>query len=154
MKVEHFTDEKNWILRPIRPQRTLFQSKPRWALFTSPIGSSYSWKEWCEREDYHLGKYRIILDIDPSNLLVINGPTDVRDHIPIVTRERPQLRHFDFYKLWRSGVTGIWLTELGEQNTRFPPNHTYSLYGWDCETIAIMDTKIIWKWEIVNGEKE
>lgn len=43
----------------------------------------------------------------------------------------------DFEAMIRSGIDAIWLTPKGERETRF--SHPKNLYGWDCESVLIMN---------------
>lgn len=149
MLVEHYTAEVAWTLRPVVLSSTPFQYKPTGALYTTPVGSSHSWRQWCEEEAVHVEqlRYRVELEIDTTGLVVINIASDL-DKLPWVTWEKaPMLRHVDWFGMKQDGVTGVWLTAWGEMETRWGPL-TRNLYGWDCETVAILDERIVRRYAV------
>ena len=46
----------------------------------------------------------------------------------------------DFEKMLSDGIDAIYLTEKGEQETRF---ESPGLYGWDCECVLVMNPDCI-----------
>ena len=57
----------------------------------------------------------------------------------------------DFEGMVRAGIDAIWLTAHGESATRF--SRPYSLYGWDCESVLIMNPSGIVP-DLINQEQE
>lgn len=145
IRVEHYTDDPDWRLRPIVLVLEPFQFKPAGALYTSPLDSTYSWRLWCEDNEFGIGRYRILLDIDAAGVLHIDTAADSEKLAWRTLPNAPTLRHIDFSAMRDAGVTAIWLTAQGESETRYG-DPLRSLYGWDCETIAILDDRIILDW--------
>lgn len=143
--VEHYTDNRYWEPMSVTIDCTPFSIKPNGALYTSPVGSNHSWSAWCAENNYGKGSYRVEIEIDPSRLFIVSGYDSMMRLPWEVTEACKTLNHINYSKLILDGFTGVWLTEHGEYITRLPPG-TRNLYGWDCETVAIMDTSIILKY--------
>lgn len=146
MKVVHFT-KPFFSLRPIEIKNgdgkgTLF-IKPKGGLWCSPLDSNYGWKDWCQAENYGDIKQqqRVIFDVDMSNFVVIDSVKDMKTKLPWIPVVDGYFRALDFEKMVHEGVDGIHLTEKGQWETRF--THPESLYGWDCETILILNERCI-----------
>lgn len=116
--------------------------KPRGGLWTSPVGSEYGWKEWCEAEKFRKcteensfklkfnkgTKICIIETFDDLERKMIWRKFEL-PHLPI-------LNYYPDYEKMAEIYDAIWLTTEGQLNTRFTqPN----LYGWDCETVLILN---------------
>ena len=131
-------------IRPINNQD--YRNKPSGGLWSSPINSNFGWKDWCECEQFQLDRLETHFTFSfNGNVLTINSPGDLYQMPWIATNEPFFIQYPDFEKLAKS-FDAIWLTDLGQDSTRFSkPN----LYGWDCESVLIMNpTKII-----LHGEK-
>jgi len=145
MKVTHWTSNRDFKLRPIQIRNGYrgngLREKPLGGLWCSPSESKWSWKDWCEAEDY--GDINqctsIIFEISEEGMLVINSEADL-NQLPIVEKYGC-MGYIDFEKLLQQGYKSLWLTEEGAWKTR----HSYpvGLYPWDCETVLIMDESII-----------
>lgn len=111
--------------------------KPKGGLWTSPVKSNHSWKRWCIENDFHtrsLDKF-FIIDITGANILTIEGPDQLYDLPSIELSYGMQIRVLDFEKLMKK-YDAIHLTEDGEISTRFTE---FNLYGWDCESVLVMN---------------
>lgn len=112
-------------------------SKPDGGLWTSPVDCEFGWKQWCEAEEFHTDKLSRHFKLRfTGRLLVIDCESDLCQ----LRWEQPkELRMF--YPLWEpslhAGFDAIYLTERGERATRL--THPRSLYGWDCETVFVMN---------------
>lgn len=145
MKVIHYTGNSDWELRPITLVNQKFSIKPTGALYTSPVGSNHGWRQWCEAGSYGCGEYGIELDIDDSSLFVVNSIADMNNLPWVQYPNAPLIGHVNYLSLMDKGFTGVWLTEMGEIETRWADTRM-NLYGWDCETVAIFDEEIITDW--------
>jgi hypothetical protein len=147
MKVTHFTKEPKFEVRPIEVKNGLLPVKPYGGLWASPAESEYGWKEWCETEHFgNIGEqHKVTLEVDTRNFITIDKVSDL-DKLPWY-KIGGFLEAVDFEKLKRQGVDGIYLTNEGQWRTRltFPRQ----LYGWDCESVLIMNERCIKK---VQGE--
>ena len=146
MKVVHFS-KSFFSLRPIEIKNgdgkdTLF-IKPKGGLWCSPLDSNYGWKDWCQAENFGDIKQqqRVIFDVDMSNFVVIDSTKDLETKLPWIPVVDGYFWAIDFEKMVHEGVDGIHLTDKGQWDTRF--THPKSLYGWDCETIFILNERCI-----------
>lgn len=117
--------------------------KPKGGLWCSPLDSNYGWKDWCQQESYGDIKQqqRVIFDVDMSNFVVIDRAKDINTKLPWIPIADGYLWAIDFEKMVDERVDGIHLTEKGQWETRF--THPKSLYGWDWETILILNERCI-----------
>lgn len=126
-------------------------SKPRGGLWTSSINSSHSWKSWCEMEDFRecdeLNSFKLRFH-STSKILLIDNIKDFKA-LPIINFGG-KFKTIDFESISKK-CDAIWLTERGERETRYPEWMTnvsksddpsdVSLYGWDVETIWVINNK-------------
>lgn len=119
-------------------------NKPERGLWSSPVDSEWSWKQWGEQNDF--GDFSTcfsfvfsgsLLKIDSERSLELvykNYPLGVGECFPASLTEEMKL--IDWEKI-ADDYDGVWLTEKGENETRWSAPIT--LYGWDCETILVMN---------------
>lgn len=123
--------------------------KPHGGLWTSPINSEWGWKDWCRSEKFAIGRlcshftmrfwkntrvYKID-NLDDLKALPFQDPPDWAKDLKFFSNKP------DFEEILKEGVQAIWLTKEGERRTRW--GLEYSLYGWDCETVLILDPSCI-----------
>jgi len=118
--------------------------KPKGGLWTSPIDSKYGWKNWCQ--DNEFGDLSEYFELEISGVIcTINSVYDLQK-LPILrNKEFWPYNYIDFQLMKRNGIDAIHLTEKGERTTRFTmwDDCDVSLYGWDCETVFIMNKDCI-----------
>jgi len=145
MKVVHYT-KPFFKLHPITIKngdgKTGLFIKPHGGLWCSPLDSAYGWIDWCRDESYgdidH--EQRVILEVDISNFVVIDSVEDMETKL-IWRQVHGLFEAIDFEAMVEQGIDGIYLTEKGQIDTRW--SHPRSLYGWDCETVLIMNERCI-----------
>ena len=117
--------------------------KPLGGLWASPVGCEYGWKKWGELN--HFG------DFSTSFLTHYKGRTltidSYRDLEAVIWKSGGKMNLFsarypDYEAMFASGVDAIYLTEAGEEETRFTDP---GLYGWDCECVFVMNPKCLSK---------
>ena len=116
--------------------------KPHGGLWTSPVKCKYGWKQWCKEEDFNTNKLKISfkLKLKPdAKICLIDSYTDLAKlpfipH-PLFKKIGSDRQLLDFETLARQ-YDAIYLTIKGEQETRFAKP---TLYGWDCESVFIMN---------------
>jgi hypothetical protein len=143
---EHF-DPERFIKIENRPLFT----KPIGGLWASPIDAPRSWENWCKKEHFHLDrleknfKFRLKPD---AKVLYINYAERL-DSLPKV---KPQmgLEHFDswdcldFEKLAKKyDAVELSLSNETTQSTHPWKGLYHRLYGWDCDSILIMNKDCI-----------
>ena len=119
--------------------------KPHYStgLWASPINSEDGWYNWCMEEGFNVDRldksFTFSLTKD-ARIFTIDSQVDLK---LLHTRGLAGLRWFNFYldfnKL-RDVYDVLHLTNEGQWNTRMTT--TYSLYGWDCECILVMNNVI------------
>ena len=119
-----------------------FRNKPRGGLWSSPIDSEFGWKDWCIAEEWREDTLGSWFTFDfVGSVLVIDGPHDAAKLPWIEDGRYDGFISFqamccpDFY------YDAIYLTEQGQELTRYTNRH--SLYGWDCESLLIMNPNSI-----------
>lgn len=157
MRVIHYTEDKKFNLMPIGIRNFKLPIKPYGGLWCSPIGSRFGWMEWCKAENFRQGRYRkpILFEIDELNMLKIDTYKDIAKlpwtkHPAVIESgiDEDLLPCIDFEQLVKDGIDSIYLTLSGERETRF--TYPKNLYGWDCETVLILNEKCIKK-VVKNG---
>lgn len=137
--------------------------KPKGGLWTSPYtpNSEYysAWHEWCIHEDFNSGlsKDSVIVELKKYAMYyVIDSQNDLKDFIEIVGECESEFtkstgHKFAVYPNWENASAmfdAIYLTQKGAWDTHIPfENREYNLYGWDCETVLILNFDCIDKWE-------
>ena len=115
-------------------------------LWVSPIDSQFGWKEWCLNADFNIDKlaYNFTVKIkNDANGLIINSLLDLKEVIQRLNMQTDAGYGFvclDF-ELLSKHFNYIYLTEKGQIETRYS---NPSLYGWDCESILIMNPDCIY----------
>lgn len=127
------------------PIKNISWNKPSGGLWTSPLNSKYGWKQWNEDSQFRKCTDYIKLELKPdSKVFVINTMEDLVGHS---TREvMDRYCYLDFEKMSKE-YDAIWLTLDGLKNTGGFNNIKYSTYGWDCESVLILNKdcfNILW----------
>lgn len=123
-----------------------YMNKPEGGLWTSPLDSEYSWKKWCEDEDFRAceekNSFKLKIKTN-SKILKINTNSDLIN-LPLQNLSEEGFNgnahirtYIDFEKILEIGIDAIWLTENGQTETRL--SYPLNLYGWDCETVLILN---------------
>lgn len=119
--------------KPIQNPEIL--NKPSGGLWSSPIDSEWGWKDWCQHEDWGDLTHSFTFTFT-GNVFVIDSLKDAKS-TPWIDIYLFKRRLLDFEFLVNNGYDAIHLTVNGERETRF--ESVYSMYGWDCETVLIMN---------------
>lgn len=115
--------------------------KPFGGFWTSPLNSNYGWFEWCIENNFkELNKCCFLKFKSNAKIYIINKYIDLVK-LPLVNPFRfRQTINFEQTAKW---YDAIWLTERGQYVTNLYSN--LSLYGWDCESILILNSNIIYQ---------
>jgi hypothetical protein len=147
MRVIHYSKDSDFTIKPIVIKNGALPIKPYGGIWASPEDSRYRWTEWCNAEQFGdlEKKYKIILEIDIERFITIDVASDL-EKLPWYTISG-FIEMIDFEKLKKEEVDGIFLTEHGQEATRFSRflGGKHDLYGWDCESILIMNERCIKK---------
>ena len=113
-------------------------NKPLGGLWSSPVNCSFGWVDWCVQEEYGNLRRR-----DPCDSFVFRYAGEVlkidtlADMEALPWIEDRGLWSIDFERLCRQQFGAIYLTEQGQNKTSL--SHPINLYGWDCETVLILN---------------
>lgn len=130
---------------PIEMQLS-FPIKPKGGLWTSPVDSEYGWFEWSIDNEFHEDSLEEWFRLAYSGKTVVISCAADLDELPLalVPGSISPLPRILFEQLVEQGVDAIWLTTNGEQETRFRERpHQVNLYGWDCETVLVMNPRTV-----------
>lgn len=116
-------------------------TKPYGGFWASPKDAKWGWKDWCEAEEFRECKESNAFCFtlrDDAHVLTIVSTEQVRS-IPQQNNERFRTlwQAFDFETLVNSGVDAVEVSLSADWNLY------YELYGWDCDSILIMNPEII-----------
>jgi len=124
---------KKFDVAKFKPVKNKMFVKPEGGLWASPVNSSYGWREWCKNESFGSLSHSFKFEFE-GNVFVIDDTASAA-RMPWLS-VYSYLQYPDFEKLVSLGYDAIWLTEKGQQETRFGEP---SLYGWDCESVLVMN---------------
>jgi hypothetical protein len=114
--------------------------KPSGGLWASPVESDYGWRHWCTAEEYQVDSLKKSFTFwYEGNVLVIDDFIDLSKIVWREVDEYRSIKYPDFEEMLRRGVDAIWLTNRGQWETRDHWGSGRSLYGWDCESVLIMN---------------
>lgn len=142
--------------------------KPNGGFWTSPLNSTWGWKDWCDSEGWYkrggVDKFIKLKLKRSAKLYLINSTSDlekapllrmdsnyntypVKSYKQLKKLQKSDLHYFDrFYidyeKLVKMGYDGIHLTDKGQSDTRWGD---INLYGWDCETVLLFNTDCVYR---------
>lgn len=114
--------------------------KPNGGLWASSVAAKMGWKEWCEGEDFRDctkdNSFTFTLDKD-ANIFSVRKVGDLEQLPKIDVFNRSSMTYLDFEKIVEMGIDAIelFLDETGELY--------FSLYGWDCDCILVLNKDII-----------
>jgi hypothetical protein len=139
-----------------------FDNKPNGGLWTSPFipDKGSEWIEWCKEENFGMGGKGSPMSIlkvkDDGKFLLINTLKDLIEALKafqLKTYQSKLLGRSSFlndpvldYESLARCVDGVYLTKAGQGATRLSGIEDVSrasLYGWDCETVLIMNQNVI-----------
>ena len=137
------------------------ESKPYGGLWASPADSKYGWKDWCENEGFRLddlsSSFSFVLS-DDSRVLHLRSGKDVyklpRYNYWACFSGDPKhaFMCIDFEALMKNyDAVEVHLSEEGP--CKYDDSLYWKMYGWDCDSILIMNPDIViavsgrFKWE-------
>lgn len=116
-------------------------TKPYGGFWASPVDAEFGWKEWCEREDFRecsLGcSFTFTLSPEAKVLYIddvgkLNGLPEAEYEFAL-----SEWRLLDFEKLLEQGYDAV------EMNLSSDGRLYWALYGWDCDSILILNPDIV-----------
>ena len=122
---------------PIRNRNSF--SKPHGGLWASRDDAAYGWRDWCRDNDYGTiveeNSFRFMVS-DTANILYLKTENDLRN-LPLQGDSIPAYQWYypDFERLLADGVDAVEVVDIDQLY--------YPLYGWDCDSIVVMNPEII-----------
>ena len=113
--------------------------KPKGGLWASPVNAEYGWKDWCEAENFRdcNSEESFLFRLkDVAKVYHIRSMQDVKS-MPLIETGITTYYVPDFEKMLTDGWDAIEL-HLSECQELY-----WELYGWDCDSILIMNKDII-----------
>lgn len=114
-------------------------TKPFGGLWASRTDAKYSWNDWCRNNDFaecrNDNSFTFTLK-DGAKVLEINSVKELKEVPKIKDDDGVTYTMIDFEKLSES-------YDAIEVNISSDHNLYFSLYGWDCDSILIMNPDII-----------
>lgn len=127
------------VFAPIRNCRAF--TKPDGGLWASPVDAKHGWKQWCKdnsfRECRKENSFTFTLTPDAKVLYICS--VIGLDSLPQVKDEFALSNWclLDFEKLLEQGYDAV------EISITAAPRLYWSLYGWDCDSILVMNPDVI-----------
>jgi hypothetical protein len=133
-------------------QNLPLQAKPQGGLWGSPVSARHGWVDWCRVQEFQLDKlgnsFMFTLDKNAKILRLesVNQLHGLPEQAPPVGMpEMPSAWVcLDFEKLKADGYDAIEVDISGEyRRADVMDNLYFALYGWDCDSILVMNKEII-----------
>jgi hypothetical protein len=130
------------LYRPISNHGSI-GTKPSGGLWASPVGSERTWKDWCEVEQFRLSglnKWFVFELSDGAEVLEVLTGADIPKLDRYVGHTRSggrEIYSIDFEKMATDGYSAF-LVMAGSD-----PDLYWELYGWDCDTLLVLDPECI-----------
>lgn len=123
-------------------------NKPHGGLWASPVNSEFGWIDWCKSEyfDTDLSKSFTFKLKENSRILVVDDKIDISD-IPTVSIgfDWSMMKSIDFEQLSKQ-YDAIFLPEESlnlEICSCFTTPDEINFYGWDCESLLVLNQSCI-----------
>ena len=156
---------KQQLFEPIK--NTEYSNKPSGGLWSSPYNEDgeykSDWLRFCIESDFNTHKinHGVLFTLHKdSRICIINSMEDLEKIYELYKGNGIEGYSFyqktlDFEKL-ASDYDAIYLTDEGQWKTRFPRDSmlgkSINLYGWDVETLLVLNFYCIKKWEHIDLE--
>lgn len=118
--------------------------------WASRVDAEYGWRQWCEREDFHINNLNKSFKFDlttNAKIFHIRNYEDLKklprlsnivQYIPITSL----YYKIDFEKTSKL-FDAIELHLSEDKNSNYKESLYFKLYGWDCDSILIMNPDVI-----------
>lgn len=110
--------------------------KPRGGLWASPIDTKLGWKDWCEKEEFRecIEENSFIFTLPKANIFVIDSVEKLKELPTIADPVWKSISTLiDFENCIKFGYDAI------ELNLSADRQLYWELYGWDCDSILVMN---------------
>lgn len=124
---------------PIRNERCF--TKPLGGLWASPVDAEFGWKDWCDSEKFRECNLEnsFTFTLTPEAKVLYIDNVSVLDGLPQVKNEFSYSGwcQLDFEKLLEQGYDAV------EMSLSSDGRLYMKLYGWDCDSIVILNSEVI-----------
>ena len=130
-----------------------YTNKPFGGLWSSPVESDITWKEWCDAESFrecdekNSFKFRLKPE---AKILTLENKDDL-SNLPRVKLDLSYITmniDIDFEALSEEYDAIMVYVHRGKD---YFDNLYHELYGWDCDTLLVMNKEVI---EVIEDEEE
>ena len=121
--------------------------KPKGGPWASRKNASFGWKDWCAREEFRECtedcSFEFVIK-DENRIATISTLQQLR-RLPRIENSRLASSYLiDFEKCLRLGIDAIELCWYGEEFANVASGDLYfELYGWDCDSIVVLNPDVI-----------
>ena len=119
-------------------------SKPTGGFWASPVDAALGWYEWCKSEEPDWCDDNVCFTFgisESANVIHIKKVEDL-DNLPSLGKCLVHgIASLDFEKMCADGIDAIELHLSDDE--RLDRNLNFALYGWDCDSILIMNPEIV-----------
>lgn len=138
------TEYNKYISNPISNLWPFPMTKPHGGFWGSPVNAKYGWKDWCKDEDYRtcdeadsfkfvMRNERLVAKINSlEKLYLLPRLPDSGFSLNIFDRH-----YIDFEKCLELGLDAI------EVSISDDPRLQEALYGWDCDSILVLNPEAV-----------
>lgn len=131
----HYVKNEPYFCKPV----------PGTGFWASPVNAAFGWIDWCDGEDfkhYAPDDFFTFSLTDTANVFHIRSADDI-DKLPRQDNDFSMVC-IDFEKVCQNGIDAIEL-HLSDDPSKgdYSRSLYYMLYGWDCDSILIMNPDII-----------
>lgn len=122
--------------------------KPIGGMWASPVNAKWGWKQWCTSEEFWLDKLDSSFEFNLSNDARVFHVKSVKD-LEKLPEWQGQLKStwycIDFEKAMKKyDAIELHLSdEVSDDYDDYLDSLYFRLYGWDCDSILIMNPEII-----------
>lgn len=134
----HYGDDTFRKMNPIK--NIVWFTKPHGGLWASRVGDPQGWKDWCETEEFRLnalGSYFLFTLKPEARVLELSHEDQLKN--------LPKLKPYNKNDMWSECILdfeklameydAVEVTNIGRLY--------YPLYGWDCNSILVMNPDIV-----------
>lgn len=137
----HYGDKEFDLSKFKKPKSRQYFNKPFGGLWASKINAKFGWKDWCKENDFcscEIENSFTFSISDDANVLYINCVDDV-GKLPDQKTDLSLtcIKTVDYEMLIANGIDAI------EFNISNDWDLYMALYGWDCDSILILNPNII-----------
>ena len=123
-----------------------FLNKPPVGLWASPVTCNFSWKDWCEGEDFHtdrLDKSFTFTLTDSAKVLVVRSMDDVKEYIATMLDNKDFLYHTRFVDFKK--IMGHYDAMELCHDDNYMELHSYPgmFNSWDVDSIVVWNPKVV-----------